>query len=64
MASRVLVSDTLSEAGLANVLLTPHEAGGSQETVPRMIALALANIRLHLAGEPLSAEIPEFAARA
>jgi lactate dehydrogenase-like 2-hydroxyacid dehydrogenase len=50
-------------AGVDNVLLTPHEAGGSVETVPRMVDLALENIRLFLAGEPLTAEIPEFASR-
>jgi lactate dehydrogenase-like 2-hydroxyacid dehydrogenase len=48
-------------AGLDNVLLTPHEAGGSVETVGRMMNLAFENIRLFLAGEPLTAEIPEFA---
>jgi lactate dehydrogenase-like 2-hydroxyacid dehydrogenase len=48
-------------AGLDNALLTPHEAGGSVETVGRMMNLAFENIRLFLAGEPLTAEIPEFA---
>jgi lactate dehydrogenase-like 2-hydroxyacid dehydrogenase len=41
-----------------NVLLTPHDAGGTMETVPKMTALAVENIRLHLAGEPLTAEVP------
>jgi lactate dehydrogenase-like 2-hydroxyacid dehydrogenase len=45
-------------AQLPNAVLTPHNAGGTIETVPRMTALALENIRLHLAGEPLTAEIP------
>ncbi|HEY3694897.1 2-hydroxyacid dehydrogenase [Phenylobacterium sp.] len=45
-------------AGLPGVVLTPHSAGGAVETVPRMMALALENIRLHLAGEPLTAEVP------
>jgi phosphoglycerate dehydrogenase-like enzyme len=45
-------------ADAPNVLLSPHDAGGTAETVPRMTALALENIRLHLAGEPLTAEVP------
>jgi lactate dehydrogenase-like 2-hydroxyacid dehydrogenase len=45
-------------AGLANAVLTPHDGGGTIETVPRMAALAVENIRLHLAGEPLTAEVP------
>jgi lactate dehydrogenase-like 2-hydroxyacid dehydrogenase len=45
-------------AGLANAVLTPHDGGGTIETVPRMAALAVENIRLHLACEPLTAEVP------
>jgi lactate dehydrogenase-like 2-hydroxyacid dehydrogenase len=45
-------------ADTPNLVLTPHIAGGTMESVPKMSALALENIRLHLAGEPLTAEIP------
>ena len=45
-------------ADVPNVVLTPHDAGGTIETVPRMAALAVENIRLHLAGAPLTAEVP------
>jgi lactate dehydrogenase-like 2-hydroxyacid dehydrogenase len=44
-------------ADVPNLVLTPHTAGGTVETIPKMSALALENIRLHLAGEPLTAEV-------
>jgi lactate dehydrogenase-like 2-hydroxyacid dehydrogenase len=45
-------------ADLPRVVLTPHNASSTLDTVPKMTALALENIRLHLAGEPLTAEVP------
>ena len=38
--------------------LTPHRAGGTTEGVPAMMALALENIRLFLAGEPVASPVP------
>jgi phosphoglycerate dehydrogenase-like enzyme len=40
-------------AGLDNVALTPHFAGGTRESVVNMTGQALENLRRHFAGEPL-----------
>jgi len=45
-------------ADVPNTLLTPHRAGGTTEGVPNMMALALENIRLFLAGEPVASRVP------
>jgi lactate dehydrogenase-like 2-hydroxyacid dehydrogenase len=37
-----------------NTVLTPHSAGATYETLPRMIALTLENLRRFFAGEPLA----------
>jgi lactate dehydrogenase-like 2-hydroxyacid dehydrogenase len=36
-----------------NVVLTPHSAGASAETVVKMVGQAVENLRRHFAGEPL-----------
>lgn len=41
-----------------HTLLTPHRAGGTTEGVPNMVGLALENIRLFLAGEPVASPVP------
>jgi lactate dehydrogenase-like 2-hydroxyacid dehydrogenase len=45
-------------ADVPHALLTPHRAGGTTEGVPNMLALALENVRLFLAGEPVASPIP------
>ncbi len=40
-------------AGVPNVLLTPHRAGGTSEGVPNMVAKALENLNRFLDGRPL-----------
>lgn len=45
-------------ADVPNTLLTPHRAGGTTEGVPNMVALALENIRLFLAGKPVASPAP------
>lgn len=41
-----------------NVILTPHSAGASAETVVKLLAQAAENMRRHLAGEPLLSPVP------
>jgi lactate dehydrogenase-like 2-hydroxyacid dehydrogenase len=38
-------------------VLTPHTAGGTTDSIPRMVAQALENVRLHLAGEPVMSPV-------
>ena len=45
-------------ADVPNTLLTPHRAGGTTEGVPNMVGLALENIRLFLAGQPVASPAP------
>jgi lactate dehydrogenase-like 2-hydroxyacid dehydrogenase len=45
-------------ADVPHTLLTPHRAGGTTEGVPNMVGLALENIRLFLAGEPVASPVP------
>jgi lactate dehydrogenase-like 2-hydroxyacid dehydrogenase len=40
-------------ADVPNTVLTPHTAGGTVDSIPRMVAQALENVRLFLAGEPV-----------
>ncbi len=40
-------------AEVPNIVLTPHTAGASAETVVKMVGQALENLRRHFAGEPL-----------
>ena len=45
-------------ADVPNTLLTPHRAGGTSEGIPQMLAQAVDNIRLFLAGHPVSSPAP------
>ena len=45
-------------ADVPHVLLTPHRAGGTTEGVPNLLALALENVRLFLAGQPVVSPVP------
>jgi lactate dehydrogenase-like 2-hydroxyacid dehydrogenase len=38
-------------ADVPNTVLTPHTAGGTTDSIPRMVAQAVENVRLHVAGE-------------
>ncbi len=44
-------------AGVPNVVLTPHSAGGTVDSIPRMIGQALENVRLFLASEPVMSPV-------
>ncbi|HVK43092.1 MAG: D-isomer specific 2-hydroxyacid dehydrogenase family protein [Phenylobacterium sp.] len=44
-------------AGVPNAVLTPHSAGGTSDSVVRMVAQALENVRLFLAGEPVMSPV-------
>ena len=46
-----------SWADVPNTVLTPHTAGGTTDSIPRMVAQALENVRLHLAGEPVTSPV-------
>lgn len=41
-----------------NVVLTPHSAGKTRDTSPRLIALAVENLRLFFAGRPVATPVP------
>ena len=43
--------------GVANTVLTPHTAGGTTDSIPRMVGQAVENVRLFLAGEPLMSPV-------
>jgi lactate dehydrogenase-like 2-hydroxyacid dehydrogenase len=45
-------------AEVPGTLLTPHRAGGTTEGIPNMLAQALGNIRLFLAGQPVMSPVP------
>lgn len=45
-------------ADAPGTLLTPHRAGGTTEGIPNMVGMALENIRLHFAGEPVRSPAP------
>ena len=40
-----------------NTVLNPHIAGGTLETIPRMIALAVENVRLFMNGQPVASPV-------
>lgn len=44
-------------AGVPNTVLTPHSAGGTVDSIPRMVGQALENVRLFLAGEPVASPV-------
>lgn len=39
--------------GVPNTVLTPHSAGGTSDSIPKMVGQALENVRRFVAGEPL-----------
>lgn len=41
-------------AEVPNAVLTPHVAGGTTESIPRMVAQAIENVRLFLDGRPVA----------
>ena len=43
--------------GVPNVVLTPHSAGGTSDSVVRMVGQALENVRLFLAGDPVMSPV-------
>lgn len=45
-------------AGVPNVILTPHSAGASAETVVKLLGQAAENMRRHFAGEALLSPVP------
>ncbi|MFN3513519.1 MAG: 2-hydroxyacid dehydrogenase [Phenylobacterium sp.] len=45
-------------ADVPNTVLTPHTAGGTVDSIPRMVAQAIENVRLFLAGEPVASPAP------
>lgn len=45
-------------ADVPNTVLSPHAAGGTLESIPRMIGQAHENLRRHFAGEPLLSPAP------
>ncbi|QUD86145.1 NAD(P)-dependent oxidoreductase [Phenylobacterium montanum] len=44
-------------AGVPNLVLTPHTAGATLESVPAMVAMMRENLRRHFAGEPLATPV-------
>jgi lactate dehydrogenase-like 2-hydroxyacid dehydrogenase len=44
-------------ADVPNAVLTPHTAGGTTDSIPRMVAQAVENVRLHLAGAPVMSPV-------
>jgi lactate dehydrogenase-like 2-hydroxyacid dehydrogenase len=44
-------------AEVPNTVLTPHTAGATASAVPKMVALTVATLRRHFAGEPLENEV-------
>jgi len=44
-------------ADVPNTVLTPHTAGGTSDSIPRMVGQALENVRLFLAGEPVMSPV-------
>lgn len=40
-----------------NTVLTPHTAGGTVDSIPRMVGQALENVRRYLAGEPVMSPV-------
>jgi len=50
-------TDVAVWAGLRNVVLTPHTAGSTFESIPAMVGLTLENLRRYFAGEPLATPV-------
>jgi lactate dehydrogenase-like 2-hydroxyacid dehydrogenase len=44
-------------ADVPNTVLTPHTAGGTTDSIPRMVAQAMDNVRLFLSGEPVASPV-------
>lgn len=44
-------------ADVPNTVLTPHSAGGTVDSIPRMVGQALENVRRFLAGEPVMSPV-------
>jgi lactate dehydrogenase-like 2-hydroxyacid dehydrogenase len=44
-------------AGVPGTVLTPHTAGGTVDSIPRMVAQAIDNTRRFLAGEPVASPV-------
>lgn len=44
-------------ADVPNTVLTPHTAGGTTDSIPRMVAQAVENVRLFLGGEPVMSPV-------
>jgi lactate dehydrogenase-like 2-hydroxyacid dehydrogenase len=44
-------------ADAPNTVLTPHTAGGTVDSIPRMVAQAVDNVRRFLAGEPVASPV-------
>ncbi len=44
--------------GVPNVVLSPHSAGGTLESIPKMIGQAMENLRRHFAGQDLLSPVP------
>ncbi|WP_333587748.1 2-hydroxyacid dehydrogenase [Phenylobacterium sp.] len=44
--------------GVPNTVLSPHAAGGTLDSIPKMIGQAHENLRRHFAGEPLLSPVP------
>ena len=42
---------------LPNTVLTPHTAGGTLDSIPLMVAQAVENVRLFVAGEPVASPV-------
>ncbi|HEX5379960.1 MAG TPA: 2-hydroxyacid dehydrogenase [Phenylobacterium sp.] len=45
-------------ADVPNMVLTPHSAGGTTDSLPLMIGQTFENLRRHFAGEPLASPVP------
>jgi lactate dehydrogenase-like 2-hydroxyacid dehydrogenase len=44
-------------ADVPNTVLTPHTAGGTTDSIPRMVAQAVENVRLFLSGDPVMSPV-------
>jgi lactate dehydrogenase-like 2-hydroxyacid dehydrogenase len=44
-------------ADVPNVVLTPHGAGGTADSIPRMVGQAIDNMRRFLAGQPVASPV-------
>jgi Lactate dehydrogenase and related dehydrogenases len=44
-------------ADVPNTVLTPHTAGGTVDSIPRMVAQAVENVRLFLSGQPVASPV-------